>query len=202
MRACAARTCRQHARTQLWLTASWHTHAQMLRFKRLRASSHHLQEGAHAPALAERLKLVSYCVFCCCLQGILQGLELHSIYQLTVEFTRALRDAVKQLLRQYKLPEVRSLCMESSIQQCACWLCLAHCAALRGPCLSKSSLRTCDAVSGAAMHLLPTPGAQHSVACALPVHNRAFACLARLNCLLQPMQVAVFCFAGSSSRAA
>jgi hypothetical protein len=42
------------------------------------------------------------------LQGILQGLELHSIYQLTVEFTRALRDAVKQLLRQFKLPEVRA----------------------------------------------------------------------------------------------
>jgi hypothetical protein len=33
---------------------------------------------------------------------------LHNIYQVTVEFTRALRDAVKQLLRQYKLPEVRS----------------------------------------------------------------------------------------------
>lgn len=51
------------------------------------------------------------CVFCACacaFQGILQGLELHNIYQLTVEFTRALRDAVKQLLRQYKLPEVRS----------------------------------------------------------------------------------------------
>lgn len=44
-----------------------------------------------------------------CLQGILQGLELHSIYQLTVEFTRALRDAVKQLLIQYKFPEVRAV---------------------------------------------------------------------------------------------
>jgi hypothetical protein len=41
-----------------------------------------------------------------CPQGILQGLELYSIYQIGVEFTRALRDGVKQLLRQCKLPEV------------------------------------------------------------------------------------------------
>lgn len=45
-------------------------------------------------------------MLCAAVQGILQGLELHSIYQIGVEFTRALRDAVKQLLRQYKLPEV------------------------------------------------------------------------------------------------
>jgi hypothetical protein len=43
------------------------------------------------------------------LQGVLQSLELHSIYQVEVEFTRALREAVKQLLRQYKLPEVRTV---------------------------------------------------------------------------------------------
>lgn len=50
-----------------------------------------------------------------CSQGILQGLELHSIYQLTVEFTRALRDAVKQLLRQFKLPEVRARSLQRSL---------------------------------------------------------------------------------------
>jgi hypothetical protein len=43
----------------------------------------------------------------CCPQGILQGLELYGIYQIGVEFTRALRDGVKQLLRQCKLPKVR-----------------------------------------------------------------------------------------------
>ncbi|WIA21350.1 hypothetical protein OEZ85_000574 [Tetradesmus obliquus] len=40
------------------------------------------------------------------LQAVVQALELHGAYHIGVEFTRALRDGVKQLLRTYKLPEV------------------------------------------------------------------------------------------------
>eukprot|EP00878_Enallax_costatus_P018800 GHUV01019813.1.p1 GENE.GHUV01019813.1~~GHUV01019813.1.p1 ORF type:complete len:717 (+),score=259.77 GHUV01019813.1:106-2256(+) len=40
------------------------------------------------------------------LQGVIQALELHGSYQIGVEFTRALREAVKQIQRQYKLPEI------------------------------------------------------------------------------------------------
>lgn len=54
----------------------------------------------------------------CAVQGILQGLELHNVYQVTVEFTRALRDAVKQLLRQYKFPEV---CSSLLMMLLGCW---------------------------------------------------------------------------------
>lgn len=43
------------------------------------------------------------------LQGVIQALELHGSYQIGVEFTRALREAVKQILRQYKLPEVNEI---------------------------------------------------------------------------------------------
>eukprot|EP00775_Hariotina_reticulata_P007466 gene7466-7676_t len=42
------------------------------------------------------------------LQGVIQAMELHSTYHIGTEFTRALREAVKQLLRMYKLPEVAS----------------------------------------------------------------------------------------------
>jgi hypothetical protein len=38
---------------------------------------------------------------------VVQALELHGAYHIGVEFTRALRDGVKQLLRTHKLPEVR-----------------------------------------------------------------------------------------------
>lgn len=70
-----------------------------------------------------------------CPQGILQGLELYSIYQIGVEFTRALRDGVKQLLRQCKLPEVcvgLSGCLHCATpkgvaEMAAVWDCIQNC---------------------------------------------------------------------------
>ncbi len=67
----------------------------------------------------------------CPSQAVLQALQLHGAYHVSVEFTRALREAVKQVLRERKLPEA-STAQRSVVAACAthALLCCVQCCVL------------------------------------------------------------------------
>lgn len=76
------------------------------------------------------------CAAACPAQAVVQALELHGAYHIGVEFTRALRDGVKQLLRTHKLPEVRQQQLAFSVNSCSDTEQLAVALHLAGRCRS------------------------------------------------------------------